>query len=86
MAAIGIIGNLMVLFGRLLARANKRGCQVEHSLYLRHLAASDLIMGIYLAVIAVVDIMYRYLFATISDARFYFTRRYLSDNFYDILT
>lgn len=72
MAAIGIIGNLMVLFGRLLARANKRGCQVEHSLYLRHLAASDLIMGVYLAIIAVVDIMYRYVFAYISKVRFYF--------------
>lgn len=59
MAGVGIIGNLLVLFGRLFARSKRGHGQVEHSLYLRHLAASDLIMGIYLAVIAVADIMFR---------------------------
>lgn len=61
MALIGIVGNVLVLFGRVLGQSKRSngGHQVEHSLYLRHLAASDLIMGVYLGVIAVVDIMYR---------------------------
>lgn len=65
MALIGIVGNVLVLGGRVLSQSKRAGGivsshQVEHSLYLRHLAASDLIMGVYLAVIAGVDIMYRY--------------------------
>ena len=59
MAAVGIFGNLLVLFGRLLVRSKRGHGQIEHSLYLRHLAASDLIMGVYLAVIAIADIMFR---------------------------
>lgn len=64
MATVGICGNLLVLCGSSCPGARSKrgqsGRQVEHSLYLRHLAASDLIMGIYLAIIAVVDCMYRY--------------------------
>lgn len=65
MALIGLLGNVLVLGGRVLSQSKRAGGiggahQVEHSLYLRHLAASDLIMGVYLAVIAGVDIMYRY--------------------------
>lgn len=59
MAIIGIVGNVLVLFGRFLSQSKRGHGQVEHSMYLRHLAASDLIMGVYLAVIAVVDIMFR---------------------------
>lgn len=69
MALIGIVGNVLVLGGRVLGQSKRShggsgsgAHQVEHSLYLRHLAASDLIMGVYLAVIAGVDIMYRYVF------------------------
>lgn len=62
MALIGIFGNLLVLFGRLLGHTKSGQGHIEHSLYLRHLAASDLIMGIYLAVIAIADIMFRFVF------------------------
>ncbi|XP_055634909.1 relaxin receptor 2-like isoform X2 [Toxorhynchites rutilus septentrionalis] len=59
MAAVGIIGNLLVLFGRYVVGSRSSQAHAEHSLYLRHLAASDLMMGIYLAVIATADIMFR---------------------------
>lgn len=60
MAAIAIIGNLVVLFGRLVI-PSKRSAQgqIEHAIYLKHLAVSDLLMGIYLAIIAFADIQYR---------------------------
>ncbi|XP_055612415.1 relaxin receptor 2 [Uranotaenia lowii] len=59
MAAVGISGNLLVLFGRYVVRTRSSQAHAEHSLYLRHLAASDLMMGIYLAIIATADIMFR---------------------------
>ncbi|XP_049822980.1 relaxin receptor 2 [Aethina tumida] len=55
MGAIGCTGNLIVLLGRLLGPSNN----VVHSLYLRNLAFSDLLMGIYLFIIAAVDQEYR---------------------------
>ncbi|XP_026470408.1 relaxin receptor 2-like [Ctenocephalides felis] len=55
MAFVAVAGNSLVLGGRLLTRAN---CP-KHSLYLRHLAISDLLMGVYLTGIAVADIVYR---------------------------
>ncbi|XP_065084430.1 relaxin receptor 2-like [Ochlerotatus camptorhynchus] len=59
MAAVGISGNLLVLFGRYVVGTRSSQAHAEHSLYLRHLAASDLMMGIYLAIIATADIMFR---------------------------
>ncbi|CAH1382715.1 unnamed protein product [Tenebrio molitor] len=55
MGTIGCTGNLIVLLGRLLAPTNN----VVHSLYLRNLALSDLLMGVYLFAIAVADQHYR---------------------------
>lgn len=55
MGTIGCIGNLVVLLGRLLYPTNN----VVHSLYIRNLALSDLLMGVYLLVIAAVDQHYR---------------------------
>lgn len=85
MALIGIVGNVLVLGGRVLGqskRSNGGGGgahQVEHSLYLRHLAASDLIMGVYLAVIAGVDIMFRYvcIYSVLSAVTFGKIMKYL---------
>lgn len=59
MAVIGIFGNLLVLFGRFVSGKRNTQAHAEHSLYLRHLAGSDLLMGIYLAIIASADIMFR---------------------------
>ncbi|XP_035781991.1 relaxin receptor 2-like [Anopheles albimanus] len=59
MAAVGIIGNLLVLFGRYVVGSRSSQAHAEHSLYLRHLAASDLLMGVYLAIIATADIIFR---------------------------
>lgn len=59
MAAIAIIGNIVVLLGRLIGSTKRTQGHIEHSLYLRHLAASDLLMGIYLAIIATADISFR---------------------------
>uniref|UniRef100_A0A1A9WVK7 G-protein coupled receptors family 1 profile domain-containing protein n=1 Tax=Glossina brevipalpis TaxID=37001 RepID=A0A1A9WVK7_9MUSC len=56
MASVAIVGNLLVLLGRYLYKTRSN---VEHSLYLRHLAASDFLMGIYLAIIACADINFR---------------------------
>lgn len=56
MASVGVLGNLLVLSGHFLGGTRTHA---EHSLYLRHLALSDLIMGIYLAIIATADITYR---------------------------
>ncbi|XP_017850092.1 relaxin receptor 2 [Drosophila busckii] len=56
MAAIAVVGNLLVLLGRYFYKSRNN---VEHSLYLRHLAASDFLMGIYLTVIACADINFR---------------------------
>ena len=56
MASIAIVGNLLVLLGRYFYKTRSN---VEHSLYLRHLAASDFLMGIYLAIIACADISFR---------------------------
>lgn len=55
MGAVGCTGNLIVILGRLLAPTNN----IVHSLYLRNLALSDLLMGIYLFIIASVDHQYR---------------------------
>ncbi|XP_044260408.1 relaxin receptor 2 [Tribolium madens] len=55
MGVIGCTGNLIVLLGRLLAPTNN----VVHSLYLRNLALSDLLMGVYLFAIAIADQHYR---------------------------
>ncbi|EDW78563.2 uncharacterized protein Dwil_GK16506 [Drosophila willistoni] len=56
MASIAVVGNLLVLLGRYFYKSRSN---VEHSLYLRHLAASDLLMGIYLTLIACADINFR---------------------------
>lgn len=57
MASIGIFGNLLVLSGQFFGGTRTHA---EHLTYLRHLAASDLIMGVYLATIATADITFRY--------------------------
>lgn len=62
MAGIAIFGNIMVLLGRCLMRS-KRHHNIEHDLFLKNLAASDLLMGVYLAIIAFTDINYRYIVA-----------------------
>ncbi|KAG4074710.1 hypothetical protein HA402_008808, partial [Bradysia odoriphaga] len=59
MAGVAIFGNVMVLLGRCLMRS-KRHHNIEHDLFLKNLAASDLLMGVYLAIIAFTDINYRY--------------------------
>lgn len=56
MASIAVAGNLIVIFGRYFHNSRSH---VEHSLYLRHLAISDLLMGIYLTIIACADIAFR---------------------------
>ncbi|XP_016980028.1 relaxin receptor 2 [Drosophila rhopaloa] len=56
MASIAVVGNLLVLLGRYFYKSRSN---VEHSLYLRHLAASDFLMGIYLTLIACADIGFR---------------------------
>nr|ADC34816.1 putative relaxin-like receptor [Drosophila melanogaster] len=56
MASIAVVGNLLVLLGRYFYKSRSN---VEHSLYLRHLAASDFLMGIYLTLIACADISFR---------------------------
>ncbi|KAF5295007.1 hypothetical protein FQA39_LY13317, partial [Lamprigera yunnana] len=55
MGAVGCSGNIVVLLGRLIAPTNN----VVHSLYIRNLALSDLLMGIYLFTIASADSHYR---------------------------
>ncbi|XP_073815038.1 leucine-rich repeat-containing G protein-coupled receptor 4 [Musca autumnalis] len=62
MAIIAIFGNILVLVGRYFFK--KTRSNAEHSLYLKHLAGSDLLMGIYLGIIACADISFRgnYLF------------------------
>ncbi|XP_045467187.1 relaxin receptor 2-like [Harmonia axyridis] len=55
MGGIGCTGNIIVLLSRLIVPTNN----VVHSLYLRNLALSDLLMGIYLFTIAGVDHHYR---------------------------
>lgn len=55
MGAVGCIGNIVVLIGRLLAPTTN----VVHSLYIRNLALSDLLMGVYLFTIAGADHYYR---------------------------
>ncbi|CAH1968677.1 unnamed protein product [Acanthoscelides obtectus] len=55
MGAIGCTGNIVVLLGRHFAPTNN----VVHSLYLRNLAFSDLLMGVYLFIIAAEDLNYR---------------------------
>ncbi|XP_039961842.1 relaxin receptor 2 [Bactrocera tryoni] len=56
MAFVATVGNLLVLLGRYFYKSRSN---VEHSLYLRHLAASDFLMGIYLTIIACADIRFR---------------------------
>ncbi|XP_053951996.1 relaxin receptor 2 isoform X2 [Anastrepha ludens] len=56
MAFVATVGNLLVLLGRYFYKSRSN---VEHSLYLRHLAASDFLMGVYLTVIACADIKFR---------------------------
>ena len=55
MAVVGCTGNLVVLLGRILTPTNN----IVHSLYIKNLALSDLLMGIYLFTIAAVDEHYR---------------------------
>ncbi|GJQ84561.1 GPRGPH [Trypoxylus dichotomus] len=55
MAAVGCVGNIIVLLGRLLVPTNN----VVHSLYIKNLAFSDLLMGVYLFAIAGADQNYR---------------------------
>ncbi|XP_048507412.1 relaxin receptor 2 isoform X3 [Athalia rosae] len=55
MAVCACTGNILVLLGRLLARESN----AVHSLYIRNLALSDLLMGLYLILIAAADIVYR---------------------------
>ncbi|XP_044763229.1 relaxin receptor 2 [Coccinella septempunctata] len=55
MGGIGCTGNVIVLLSRLIVPTNN----AVHSLYLRNLALSDLLMGIYLFTIAGVDHHYR---------------------------
>ena len=55
MAALACAGNTMVLLGRLVAREPNP----VHSLYIKTLALADLMMGVYLLVIAVMDWHYR---------------------------
>lgn len=62
MGTIGCIGNLIVLMGRFLAPTTNNN--VVHSLYLRNLALSDLLMGIYLFSIATADSYYRGVYLT----------------------
>ncbi|XP_061402438.1 relaxin receptor 1 [Musca vetustissima] len=57
MAIVAILGNILVLLGRYFVKKTRNNA--EHSLYLRHLAGSDLLMGIYLAIIACADISFR---------------------------
>lgn len=52
---VGCIGNLVVFLGRLFTSTNNK----VHSLYIRNLAISDLLMGIYLFIIAGADHQYR---------------------------
>ncbi|KAM7350285.1 uncharacterized protein ACRADG_008897 [Cochliomyia hominivorax] len=56
MASIAVIGNLLVILSRYFYKTRSNA---EHSLYLRHLAASDFLMGVYLAIIACADIEFR---------------------------
>jgi len=55
MATLACAGNTMVLLGRLVAREPNP----VHSLYIKTLALADLMMGVYLLVIAVTDWHYR---------------------------
>lgn len=55
MGAIGCVGNIVVFLGRLLTRNDN----MVHSLYIRNLAISDLLMGVYLFTIAGADYHYR---------------------------
>ena len=55
MAALACAGNTMVLLGRLVAREPNP----VHSLYIKTLALADLMMGVYLLVIAAMDWYYR---------------------------
>lgn len=60
MAGIGCTGNIIVLLGRHFAPSSN----IIHSLYLKNLALSDLLMGIYLIIIAVEDQYYRGVYLT----------------------
>lgn len=55
MASLACAGNTMVLLGRLVAREPNP----VHSLYIKTLALADLMMGVYLLVIAAADWHYR---------------------------
>ncbi|XP_044739082.1 relaxin receptor 2 [Chrysoperla carnea] len=55
MAMFAVVGNVLVLLGRFLAREPN----AIHSLYIRNLALSDLLMGVYLFLIAIADQRYR---------------------------
>lgn len=59
MAGIAIFGNILVLLGRCLIRSKRGHHNIEHDLFLKNLAASDLLMGVYLTIIASTDIQYR---------------------------
>lgn len=56
MATVGFLGNMVVLLGRGFMSPTHN---VVHSLYIRNLAISDLLMTIYLVLIAAADIHYR---------------------------
>ena len=55
MATLACAGNTLVLLGRLVAREPNP----VHSLYIKTLALADLLMGVYLLIIAVTDWQYR---------------------------
>lgn len=55
MAVLACAGNTLVLLGRLVAREPNP----VHSLYIKTLALADLLMGVYLIIIAVADWHYR---------------------------
>ncbi|XP_077541670.1 uncharacterized protein LOC144153815 [Haemaphysalis longicornis] len=54
-ALVACLGNLLVLVGRLVLREPN----AVHSFYIKNLAMADLLMGVYLLVIASHDVMYR---------------------------
>jgi hypothetical protein len=55
MAVLACAGNTLVLLGRLVAREPNP----VHSLYIKTLALADLLMGVYLLIIAAADWHYR---------------------------
>lgn len=59
MASVSVVGNFLVLFRRYYMHSKENDIHAHYSLYLCNLAASDLIMGFYLMIIATADIYFR---------------------------